>query len=200
MEDLLKIYAYHSPKIKYEFIDPGQEPGHDQALRDRPGRHDDLRMRRQGQPHHRPSTEEDVTNALIKVTREKKKTIYFLEGHGENSTEVTDDRRLLLRQGRPGQDGLRGQETDRSPSRRTFPSDCALLVVPGPVKDLLRQRAGDDRDLSPRGRPGVLPGRSPDRARPCRPIWPSSASSWRTTSSSTRSSRLIGGDYFMPDR
>jgi ABC-type uncharacterized transport system involved in gliding motility auxiliary subunit len=27
MEDLLKIYAYQSPKIKYEFIDPDKNPG-----------------------------------------------------------------------------------------------------------------------------------------------------------------------------
>jgi len=90
MENLLKIYAYHSPKIKYEFIDPDKNPG----LVKKYGITDDgTTVFELGTKENRITTtsEEDITNALIKLTREEKKVIYFLEGHGENSIEETGE-------------------------------------------------------------------------------------------------------------
>lgn len=36
-------------------------------------------------------TEQDLTNAIIKVTRTEKKTVYFVEGHGERNTDQEKD-------------------------------------------------------------------------------------------------------------
>ena len=36
-------------------------------------------------------TEENLTNALLKVTRDEQKVIYFLEGHGENQIDSTEN-------------------------------------------------------------------------------------------------------------
>lgn len=41
-------------------------------------------------------TEQDFTNAIIKLTRKKKKTIYFLEGHGERNPDEEKDETALF--------------------------------------------------------------------------------------------------------
>jgi ABC-type uncharacterized transport system involved in gliding motility auxiliary subunit len=85
MENLLKLYAYHSPRIKYEFIDPDKNP----SLVQRYGVTQDgtTVLEAGGQEGRVTSTsEEDLTNALIKATRTQKKVVYFLEGHGEGTT------------------------------------------------------------------------------------------------------------------
>jgi ABC-type uncharacterized transport system involved in gliding motility auxiliary subunit len=133
MEDLLKIYTYHTPRIKYEFIDPDKNPG---LIKRYEITQDGTTIFESGDKDNRitATTEEDVTNALIKVTRERKKIIYFLEGHGEKSTEVTDETGFSFMK-----DDLTkmGYEVKKQLTAlpEAFPKDCALLVVPGPVKD-----------------------------------------------------------------
>jgi hypothetical protein len=69
MENLLQIYAYHSNKIKYEFIDPDKNPGMVKRYeitedgttilesKDKEGRFTAV-------------NEEEITNAVIKISRE----------------------------------------------------------------------------------------------------------------------------------
>src|SRR4030042_2068073 len=82
------------------------------------------------------ATEEDITNAIIKVTREKKKTIYFLEGHGEGSIEESGDDGYSFAKDELGKMGYEVKKISLALSE-SFPQDCSLLVVPGPKKDLL---------------------------------------------------------------
>ena len=53
LEDLLKIYAYHSPRVKYEFIDPDKNPGLVKRYEVTQDGTTIFECRRQGQPHHR---------------------------------------------------------------------------------------------------------------------------------------------------
>jgi ABC-type uncharacterized transport system involved in gliding motility auxiliary subunit len=78
MENLLKIYAYHSGKIKYEFIDPDKNPG---LVKRYDVTQDGTTVIEAGDKESRitTTTEEDITNALIKATRATKKIIYFLD-------------------------------------------------------------------------------------------------------------------------
>ncbi len=105
--------------------------------------------------------------------------------------------RLLLRQGRPVQDGLRGQESRPWPGRPISPADCALLVVPGPVKDLganeLETIEGYLRGggrvfflVDPQTAPGLTPFLAKFGFKLDNDIIVDSIS------------RLMGGDYFMP--
>ena len=135
MEDLLKIYAYHSPRVKYEFIDPDKNPG---LIKRYEITTDGTTILEAGDKDTRitAATEEDLTNAIIKVTREKNKVIYFLEGHGESSTETSEE---------TGYSFIKDDLTKLSYEVKklqlalpeTFPKDAAALVVPGPDKDLL---------------------------------------------------------------
>ena len=135
MEELLKLYAYHSSRIKSEFIDPDKNPG---LVKRYDVTQDGTTIFEAGGKEGRitASGEEDVTNALIKVTRAAKKVIYFLGGHGEKNLEQSDDGGFSR-----AKDELVKQAYDvKSLSLafgKAFPEDCAALVVAGPEKDLL---------------------------------------------------------------
>ena len=195
MEDLLKIYAYHSPKIKYEFIDPDKNPG---LIKRYEITQDGTTIIECGDKENRitAATEEDFTNALIKVTREKKKVIYFLEGHGEHSIDVTDENGYSFAKGDLEKLGYEVKKQELALSE-TFPKDCALLVIPGPQKDLLPNELdaiktyleGGGRVffmVDPQTAPGLIPYLAKFGFRLENDIIVDSMS------------RLIGGDYFMP--
>jgi ABC-type uncharacterized transport system involved in gliding motility auxiliary subunit len=135
MENLLKLYAYHSPRVKSEFIDPDKSPG----LVKRYGiTQDGTTIIEAGDKEGRvtTTTEEDLTNALIKATRAEKKAIYFLEGHGEQSVEESGDNGYSTVKAELEKLGYEVKKQTLALADR-FPKDCALLVVAGPQKDLV---------------------------------------------------------------
>jgi hypothetical protein len=81
-------------------------------------------------------SEQDLTNAIIKVNRSGRKMICFAEGDGERSGEENGDR------------GYSGAKASLTKSlydvksvfllrEKKIPADCTVLVVAGPEKDLL---------------------------------------------------------------
>ena len=86
-EDLLKEYRFASSKLETEVIDPQKDPT-------RLGQYEIQRngqvVIEAGERRQRIDflDEEGLTNAIIKVTREEQKTVYFLTGHGER--DITD--------------------------------------------------------------------------------------------------------------
>jgi ABC-type uncharacterized transport system involved in gliding motility auxiliary subunit len=85
--------------------------------------------------------EQDVTNAILKVTRDTVKTVCFVEGHGEKSIASGE------------QDGLEGGDkalksegyqtkTVNLVSSGAVPSDCNVLVEAGPKQSLFPQEGG----------------------------------------------------------
>ena len=135
MENLLKLYAYHSPRVKYEFIDPDKNPG---LVKRYDVTQDGTTVIEAGDKQNRVTTtsEEDVTNALIKATRAQKKVLYFLEGHGEGSVDESGDNGYSTVKAELEKLGYEVKKQTLALADR-FPRDCALLVVPGPQKDLL---------------------------------------------------------------
>jgi ABC-type uncharacterized transport system involved in gliding motility auxiliary subunit len=144
-EDRLKEFTALSPKLKTEFVDPVQSPAKAQAY--------DVRgpwpilVVEQGDKRERITndSEQDITNAILKVTRKGKKTVCFLTGEGERSTQDSGDR------------GFSGAKTALTRSlydvkdlflmrEKTVPSDCTVLVVAGPEKDLLPQTTAAIKD------------------------------------------------------
>jgi ABC-type uncharacterized transport system involved in gliding motility auxiliary subunit len=86
--DLLNEYSYRSPKLKYEFIDPDEKP---QLAKKYEVKSYNTIVVECGLKKEKVEqlTESNLTNAIVKVTREQDKVIYFLGGHGERS--ITDD-------------------------------------------------------------------------------------------------------------
>jgi len=91
-QDRLTEYQALSPKLKVEYVDPIQSPAKAQAYDARAPW--PVLVVEKGDKRERLSSdgEQDITNALIKVTREGKKTVCLLEGEGERSGEETGDR------------------------------------------------------------------------------------------------------------
>ena len=138
MEDLLQLYDRYSPRFTYELLDMDRSPhraellgvtSYNTAVVQCGDKKEELSF---GSPE-----EEDLTNALIKVTREAQKVIYFTSGHGEKS--ITAD-------AQPGasastlktaveKEAYEVEETLIARERGGIPSECSALVVAGPKTD-----------------------------------------------------------------
>lgn len=87
-KDLLENYKRENKKISYLLVDPDKKP----ALTKQYGitEYDKIVVESEGRTSiARDITEEALTSALIRSSRETKKTFYFVEGHGERSINDT---------------------------------------------------------------------------------------------------------------
>jgi len=135
-QERMKEFQAATPRLKVDFVDPIANPARAQAL-DVRGPWPMLVVER-GDKRERISndSEQDVTNALIKVTREGKKTVCFLEGEGERDIDDGSER---------GLSGFKGAlERSQYDTKKVHlmregavPSECTVLAVAGPEKDLL---------------------------------------------------------------
>ena len=96
-----------------------------------------------GDRNERPkdTTEQSMINAIIKVTRDSLKKIYFVEGHGEKNPSSTNEG-----DGYGSVDKMLNNENyETKPvnlvSSRDVPSDCDVLVLAGPKQSLFPQEA-----------------------------------------------------------
>ncbi|MDW7759146.1 MAG: Gldg family protein [Acidobacteriota bacterium] len=195
MENLLKIYAYHSGKFSYEFIDPDKNPG---LVKRYDITQDGTTVLEYLDRESRitSTTEEEITNTLIKITRDGKKTIYFLEGHGQPSIEESGDGGFSQAKNELEKMGYEVGKMTLALTE-TFPADCDLLIVPGPRKDLLPdEKVSIRRYLGRGGRVFLMidPETAPDMI----PFLHEFGIRLEDDLIVDTVSRLLGGDYFMP--
>src|SRR3990172_2106777 len=89
LNELLTEYSHYSSRFSFRFIDPDKKPG--EAKRSDIKAYNTIVVESEGKEEKiTKSTEEDITNAMIKVTREGVKKIYFSTGHGERDYESSD--------------------------------------------------------------------------------------------------------------
>ena len=136
LEDLLKEYSSKSPHIKYRFIDPDKKPMEAKRYGVTSYGTTVVECRDQEEKIY-GTTEEKITNALLKVTRKKKKAIYFVSGHGEKALEDTEPSGLSQLKKAIGDENYEVKELFTM--RDTIPEDCSVLVVAGPTKDMFPQ-------------------------------------------------------------
>lgn len=141
LEDRLTEYAHYSGKFSHELIDPIKEPerireffGADKQYLDLPTL---LLKTSLKEEQITGILEEDITNALIKVTRAEKKKVYLTQGHGEKTIY-------------PEEPGMGGYQFVKENLEKQFflaeelnlyqendvPADGDVVVVAGPVKRL----------------------------------------------------------------
>jgi ABC-type uncharacterized transport system involved in gliding motility auxiliary subunit len=140
----LTNYEYNSRQVSTEYIDPDQRPV--QAKEYEIQQYGTVVVEYMGR-RERVTTdaEQDITNALIKVLNPAKKKVYFLGGHGEKDTTVSE------RTGYSGiADALKrdNYEFDKLVLAQTneIPADATVLVEAGPRTDLLEQEVPLLRD------------------------------------------------------
>jgi len=81
------------------------------------------------------ATEENLTNALLKVTRDEQKVIYFLEGHGENQIDSTENEGYQTAKKNLEQDGFIVKPLLLLQTGEV-PKDASTLVIAGPKKPI----------------------------------------------------------------
>jgi ABC-type uncharacterized transport system involved in gliding motility auxiliary subunit len=195
MEHLMEIYSYHSDRIKYEFIDPDKNPG---LVKRYEIAEDGTTIFECGEKESRitSSSEEDITNAIIKISREGKKVIYFLEGHGEASTEESGDNGYSTAKSELEKLAYEVKKLSLA-LEDNFPSDVSLLVIPGPRKDLLPNELETiNTYIHSGGR--VFFMSDPETAPGLTPFLETFGVKLENDLIVDTVSRLLGGDYFMP--
>ena len=130
--DLLEGYRQASDKVKIEFVDPERKPA---AARQYGITRLDTAVIESGEQSTRvtAASEAELTGAIVRVSRESKKRIVFLEGHGEHA--VTDQERnglsvvkeALTKQGYEVAGLSLFQES-------AVPENTSVLVVAGPSR------------------------------------------------------------------
>ena len=141
MEDRMIEYTHYSGKFNYEIIDPIKEPervreffGPDKQYLDLPT----VVLKTELKDEEINSTgEEEITNALIKVTRDESRKVYFVQGHGEK-TIFPDEPGMASSQF--VKDELEKQHFQVDAlnlfQENSVPEDADVVVVAGPVKML----------------------------------------------------------------
>ena len=132
---LYSLYARVSPKFKFELVDPVRQPG---VARAAGIKQPNVTMVAAGDNSEKIGelNEERLTNAILRLTRTSKKTVYFVTGHGERDIQDTsevgfsDVKQELIDQNYDVKPLLLMEQPD-------IPKDATLLVLAGPQKDYL---------------------------------------------------------------
>ncbi len=134
-QDLLEEYAVQSDQFKCEMIDPDLNPA---LVKEYHIENYGTIVLSQREKTERitESTEQQITNALIKLTREAEKKIYFTTVHGEVDIDKAEPEGFS--------EARKGIEAENYKVEKLFlaekgrvPEDCSVLVIAGPKKDFL---------------------------------------------------------------
>lgn len=148
VEDLLKLYSADSPRVSFEFIDPDVQPAlasqYDVTVYGVSGdpltgesfSFGTLILEMAGRTERiesetGPVSEQDVTNALMKLVKGETKTIYFIEGHGEKQISDTGRSGMATARGALERENYRVESLNLV-RVEAIPEDAAVLVWPGP--------------------------------------------------------------------
>ena len=127
-EDLVK--QYRSPRVAYRVVDPERQPGvAAQYGVSREGQIVVVSGEEQVQVD--DLSEQKITDAIIKITRDEEKVIYFLQGHGERDiTDGAAEGFSLARQEVENQNYR--VESYNLAQQNQLPEDATVMVSAGP--------------------------------------------------------------------
>jgi ABC-type uncharacterized transport system involved in gliding motility auxiliary subunit len=137
-QELYDTFAYYSPKVSYEIVDPDKHPELAELYK----------VSVMGTTHLQYGgdkgegtnvsdlNEEALTNAIIRVTKTTKKTIDFLDGHGEADPDDAENPTGfgLIKKDLEGE----GYEVNKLllAQAAKVPDDVNLVIIAGPIKPL----------------------------------------------------------------
>lgn len=147
--DRMKDYQDASSRIKVEFVNPTQSPARARAL--------DVSMVptlvvERGARREKISndSEQDVTNAIIKVTRNAQKTVCFVTGEGERGADDSDAGGFSSAKAELGKSQYEVKTITPLREGKIAP-ECTVVVVAGPSADLSPPVAAALRDHAKAG-------------------------------------------------
>jgi ABC-type uncharacterized transport system involved in gliding motility auxiliary subunit len=134
-EALLKNYAYESKKFKYEIVDPNREPTKTKAMG--VTKFDTLVLQLDKSDSRKimveGSTEEKLTNGLIRLFKSQNITVYFTQGHGEPliSDEASGNEHYSQLRKEIEKEAYIAKPLNLVAEGK-IPSDASVLVISGP--------------------------------------------------------------------
>ena len=136
LKDQLDEFRYVSNRISYEYVDLQANPGMAKTYN---VRSPEIIMTAGERVERLQSTgEQDLVNAILKLTREKSKIICFVEGHGEKAMAGMDPEGYGT-----VEKALKNENYDTKSinlvSSDQVPSECSVVVIGGPTKGYFPQ-------------------------------------------------------------
>lgn len=199
-EDMLSRYAKLSPKFSFQAVDADKNPSY--ARKYGVDKYNVAVFHRKDKEINEKTdalSEESFTNALIRITKDSKKKIYFTKGHGEGGLDSPPNDKNGLSVIR---DELAAYNYDVEAlelfNKPSVPSDCAVLVIAGAQADIYPREAVVIRDyLSRGGRVVIL-----KKALVLTPLLDAISASYgikaRNDVIVDNMGRMFGGDVLMP--
>ena len=140
-EDLFKQYArYASGKFTWRIVDPDREPG--LARRYGVESYGSVVLETKERSEKVTDAEEEkLTNGLVKLTRQGKRVIYVVQGHGEH--ELTNTERPGFSEAKTAMERANYEVKPLVLARAAqIPDDAAVVVLAGPRTELLAPELG----------------------------------------------------------
>ncbi len=193
--DILDQYTYHSRNFTYTFVDPDRQPG--TAKRYGVTAYGTIVVE-SGDKEQKVLllSEEDLANAILKVTKAGKKVVYFLKGHGENDFDELGKVGYSQAKMAVEKENYEVKELVLLRAERV-PEDAAVLIVSGPKKPLFSQELKMIRDYIARGGKLVFM-LDPEGPKDVAEFLSEYGLELRDDIIVDRLSRLFGADYLMP--
>lgn len=136
--DRLQEYRYASPKVETSFVDVDRE--RQRALQNEITAYDTVLVRYGGRTERATgSSEQELTNAIIKAVEGKSKKVYLVQGHREKDTVSSDERTGYngIAQAM-GRDNFVAEKLALA-QQADLPADADVVVIAGPQVDYLPQ-------------------------------------------------------------
>ena len=136
-EDLFKQYArYGGARFTWKVVDPDREPG--LARRYGIESYGTIVLETKSKSEKVLDAEEEkLTNGLVKVTREGKRIIYVVQGHGEH--EIGNTERQGFSEAKTAMERANYEVKPLVLAREgKVPADAAIVILPGPRNDLFQ--------------------------------------------------------------
>jgi ABC-type uncharacterized transport system involved in gliding motility auxiliary subunit len=142
IRELLERYAHESDRFVVDYADPNMRPGLLEKFGISPEQLGSglVRVSIGGEAVEISEvTEQNVTNALVKLTRQGEKVVYFLEGHGERA--ISDEAAELRTGYGRAAEALANENYRTQPlllaSVGEVPEDADIVIVAGATRPLL---------------------------------------------------------------
>ena len=159
---LMQIYTKHSSRIKLTYYEPKTRPDLVEQYKIDPNDKGSViflykgKQTRLKESHLAEQfgtsqfTEQNITNAIVKIKNEKSKKIYFLTGHSERSLEA-NDAESISQFSKSLQEAGYDVRSLRILELGKIPSSASVLVIAGSQKSLLQQELLQIKDFLEKG-------------------------------------------------
>jgi ABC-type uncharacterized transport system involved in gliding motility auxiliary subunit len=142
LEERLKLYAYYNPeRVSYEMINPVSRPQVVKQLRMEAGQSIFISLGEQ-ESRLTSSSEQSITNAILKLVRGGERKIYYITGHGEPDIQGAGEEGVQAL-GTALKDEQFNLEALNLSQKGSVPADAAAVILVAPEKELLKE----ERDL-----------------------------------------------------